>query len=68
MASQRRPNLKVFDFMADESVVTNGKNYRDLAHFHEDINSMMFKRAYEGENLPVVDHVDAYADKPMKCD
>lgn len=68
MASQRRPNLKVFDFMGDESVVTNGKNYRDLAHFHEDINSMMFKRAYEGEHLPVVDHVDAYADKPMKCD
>jgi hypothetical protein len=28
----------------------------------------MFRRMYEGERLPVMEHIDvAYADKPMKC-
>ncbi|NEX62713.1 hypothetical protein [Noviherbaspirillum galbum] len=67
LASWKRPNLRLFDFMADESIVTNGHNYRDLAHFHESVNQLMFRRALAGEHLPVVDHVNSYIDKPMKC-
>lgn len=68
LAGLRRPNLQVFDFMADEGVVTDGTNYRDLAHYSESINEMMFRRMYSGEHLPVIEHVDMmYADKPMKC-
>jgi hypothetical protein len=68
LAGLRRPNLKVFDFMSDEKVVTDGTHYRDLAHYSESINEMMFRRMYNGEHLPVMEHVDMmYADKPMKC-
>jgi hypothetical protein len=68
LASLHRPNVQVFDFMSDEKVVTNGANYRDLAHYSESINEMMFRRMYRGEHLPVLEHVDeVYADKPMKC-
>lgn len=68
LAGLKRPNLKVLDFMSDEQVVTDGGNYRDLAHYSERINEMMFRRMYDGEHLPVMDHIDAvYADEPMKC-
>lgn len=68
LATVQQSNLHVFDFMADEKIITDGGNYRDLAHFREEINEMMFRRMYSGEHLPVLDHVDlVYADKLMKC-
>ena len=68
LATVQRPNLQVFDFMSDEKIITDGSNYRDLAHFSEDVNEMMFRRMYEGEHLPVLDRIDlVYDEKPMRC-
>lgn len=68
LAAARRPNLRVYDFMSDRELITAGKNYRDLAHYDESVNQLMFRRMLMGAPHPPDEPIDAYADLPMRCD
>lgn len=45
-----QPNVAVYDFQAEDAIVTDLSNYRDLSHFKQGINHLIVTRIATGMN------------------
>lgn len=56
-------NIRLFGYSDREDIVTDLSNYKDMAHYGEDTNSMLLKAMAEGDGLITADNYRDYMDR-----
>ena len=59
--AQAYPNITVYGFQNDD--INEIENYKDLIHFHPDINKYMLDKVDKKQNILTVENMDGYFDK-----
>ena len=59
-------NVKLFGFYTEEQIVTDPYNYRDVAHHHEDVNSLILQWLHDGHDEITKENFQAYCDAVWK--
>lgn len=62
--AEKYKNVTVYGFQNDN--INEIKNYKDLTHYHPDINSYMLNRIQDGKNILTLKNVDEYFKKVEK--
>lgn len=62
--AEKYKNVTVYGFQNDN--INEIKNYKDLTHYHPDINSYMLNRVQDGKNILTLKNVDEYFKKVEK--
>lgn len=53
-------NIHVFSFLTEYDVICNPDNYKDLAHYSGDVNSMILQWMYEGKHEMTYDNYEEH--------
>lgn len=64
-ATEQYPNVSVFGF-DDQDFTGDLANYKDLIHYHRDINSLMLERMSARSNILTSENVDSYLARVSK--
>ena len=46
-ATQKYQNIKIYDFQVADEIIYNLDNYKDITHYHQDINLWMLNKIKE---------------------